>query len=113
LEVNHDERQWLAVAHPISHCWITRRIFGGATTRPETMLGDAQWAVNPADERYRKYQARKSCCADESRNPVWWTSWLASSSERGGEITPAHDPTITMRLRHDLPQIDVMERMRT
>ena len=34
-------------------------LFTIATTRPETMLGDTAVAVNPDDERYKKYIGKK------------------------------------------------------
>lgn len=65
-----------------------------ATTRPETMLGDSAVAVNPKDERYKKYIGEKvilplverelPIIADENVDLEFGTGSL--------KVTPAHDP---------------------
>ncbi len=64
-----------------------------ATTRPETMLGDAAVAVHPADERYRHLVGRQvwlplaeraiPVLADDYVDPAFGTGCV--------KITPAHD----------------------
>jgi len=64
-----------------------------ATTRPETMLGDTAVAVNPNDERYKKYIGKNvvlplvnriiPIIADEMVDPKFGTGAV--------KITPAHD----------------------
>ncbi len=82
-----------------------------ATTRPETMLGDAAVAVHPNDERYKHWIGRKlklplvnreiSIIADEQVDPQFGTGCV--------KITPAHDPAdFEMGLRHKLAQIQVI-----
>ena len=78
-----------------------------ATTRPETMLGDAAVAVNPEDERY-KHMIGKTVTlplvgreipivADEHADMEFGTGCV--------KITPCHDPNdFEVGLRHDLPQ---------
>ena len=84
-----------------------------ATTRPETMLGDAAVAVHPDDERYQaligKTVALPLCdreipiIADDYVDPEFGTGCV--------KITPAHDfNDYEMGLRHDLPLINVFTR---
>ena len=87
-----------------------------ATTRPETMLGDAAVAVHPDDERYQaligKTVALPLCdreipiIADDYVDPEFGTGCV--------KITPAHDLNdYEMGLRHDLPLINVFTRHAT
>jgi len=82
-----------------------------ATTRPETMFGDVAVAVHPTDERYAELVGRNvilplmnkpiPVIADEHADPEKGTGVV--------KITPAHDPNdFEVGLRHDLPQVDVM-----
>jgi len=84
-----------------------------ATTRPETMLGDAAVAVHPDDKRYQaligKTVALPLCdreipiIADDYVDPEFGTGCV--------KITPAHDfNDYEMGLRHDLPLINVFTR---
>ena len=84
-----------------------------ATTRPETMLGDAAVAVHPDDERYQaligKTVALPLCdreipiIADDYVDPEFGTGCV--------KITPAHDfNDYEMGLRHDLPLINIFTR---
>ena len=81
-----------------------------ATTRPETMLGDAAVAVHPDDERYRALIGRRlllpltgreiPVIADRYVDPAFGTGCL--------KITPAHDfNDYAIGLRHALPLINV------
>jgi valyl-tRNA synthetase len=83
-----------------------------ATTRPETMLGDVAIAVNEKDDRYRHLHGKKvllplmnreiPIIVDEIANPEFGTGAV--------KITPAHDPNDFLAgMRHNLPQIDVMD----
>ncbi len=83
-----------------------------ATTRPETMLGDTAVAVNPTDARYTHLHGKKvilplmnreiPIILDEVANPEFGTGAV--------KVTPAHDPNdYQAGLRHDLPQITVMD----
>ena len=82
-----------------------------ATTRPETMLGDAAVAVHPDDERYQhligKTVALPLCdreipiIADDYVDPEFGTGCV--------KITPAHDfNDYDMGQRHDLPLINIL-----
>jgi len=83
-----------------------------ATTRPETMLGDTAIAVNPTDERYMHLHGKYvmlplmdreiPIIADELAQPEFGTGAV--------KVTPAHDPNdFEAGLRHDLPQIEVID----
>ena len=82
-----------------------------ATTRPETMLGDAALAVNPDDERYKdligKVVELPLCdrqipiIADDYVDPEFGTGCV--------KITPAHDYNdYEVGKRHELPLINIL-----
>ncbi len=82
-----------------------------ATTRPETMLGDAAVAVHPNDPRYQHLIGKKvilpllnreiPVIADDFVDPEFGTGIV--------KVTPAHDPNdFAMGHRHKLEQINVM-----
>ncbi len=112
LEVVHEETP--------GHLWqIKYPVLGGhgefvtvATTRPETMLGDTAVAVNADDKRYTHLHGKKvilplmnreiPIILDPVANPEFGTGAV--------KVTPAHDPNdFEAGLRHDLPQIVVMD----
>ena len=116
LEVKHEE-----VA---GHLWEVRYpVIGGsslgkpefitvATTRPETILGDTAIAVNPKDERYTHLHGKKVLVPLMKREIPIITDELAQPEFGTGavKVTPAHDPNdFQAGLRHNLPQIDVMD----
>ncbi|HID82874.1 MAG TPA: valine--tRNA ligase [Chromatiales bacterium] len=81
-----------------------------ATTRPETMLGDAAVAVHPEDERYKKLVGKEIALpltdrkipiiADEYVDPEFGTGCV--------KITPAHDfNDYEVGQRHNLPLINI------
>jgi valyl-tRNA synthetase len=83
-----------------------------ATTRPETMLGDAAVAVHPEDERYRHLvgaEVMLPLCdrpipviADDYVDPEFGTGCV--------KITPAHDfNDYEIGRRHDLPLINILD----
>ena len=82
-----------------------------ATTRPETMLGDTAVAVNPNDERYKDFIGKSIELPLTNREiPIIADEYVESEFGTGAvKITPAHDPNdYEIGLRHDLPQIIVM-----
>jgi valyl-tRNA synthetase len=82
------------------------------TTRPETMLGDTAVAVNPRDERYTALHGRKLVLPLLDREIPIITDELADPEFGSGavKVTPAHDPNdFQAGLRHNLPQINVMD----
>ncbi len=82
-----------------------------ATTRPETMLGDTAVAVNPKDNRYKKFIGKSlnlpltnrkiRIIADESVDRDFGTGAV--------KVTPAHDPDdYLLGKKHHLDFINVM-----
>src|SRR6202165_3605895 len=65
-----------------------------ATVRPETMLGDTALAVNPRDERYRRYIGRKAWLPIVGRElPVIADEAVEMDFGTGAiKVTPGHDP---------------------
>ena len=82
-----------------------------ATTRPETMLGDAAVAVHPADERYRALIGRRLRLPLTAREiPVIGDEYVDPQFGSGCvKITPAHDfNDYEVGRRHSLPLINIM-----
>ncbi|MBI4062860.1 MAG: valine--tRNA ligase [Elusimicrobia bacterium] len=73
-----------------------------ATTRPETMLGDAAVAVNPKDPRYEKFVGKKILLPLMKREiPVIADRRVESDFGTGAvKVTPAHDP-LDWAIGHD------------
>ena len=98
LEVLHEERagKLYLVRYPLSDGKGEIVI---ATTRPETMLGDAAVAVNPTDERYTSLVGRMVRLplsgvdgGDEREIPILADAWANPEFGTGAvKITPAHD----------------------
>ena len=111
LEVKHEEvmgKLW-EIRYPVigTHEFITV-----ATTRPETMLGDTAVAVNAKDERYTHLHGKRVLLPLMNREIPIITDELAQPEFGTGavKVTPAHDPNdFQAGLRHNLPQIDVMD----
>jgi valyl-tRNA synthetase len=111
LEVKHEDVQGklYEIRYPVGG---TNEYIAVATTRPETMLGDTAVAVNAKDERYTHLHGKKvllplmnreiPIILDDLANPEFGTGAV--------KVTPAHDPNdFQAGLRHNLPQIDVMD----
>jgi valyl-tRNA synthetase len=82
-----------------------------ATTRPETLLGDAAVAVHPDDERYRHLIGRRVRLPLTSRDiPVIGDTYVDPKFGSGCvKITPAHDfNDYEVGQRHGLPLINIM-----
>jgi valyl-tRNA synthetase len=83
-----------------------------ATTRPETMLGDTAVAVNPDDERYRRYIGEYVILPIVGKNiPVIGDSYVDVSFGTGVlKITPAHDMNdFVIGNRYGLPIVKVID----
>jgi valyl-tRNA synthetase len=111
LEVKHEEvagKLW-EIRYPVVG---TGEFITVATTRPETMLGDAAVAVNEKDERYTHLHGKKVLLPLMQREIPIITDELAQPEFGTGavKVTPAHDPNdFEAGKRHNLPQIDVMD----
>tara|TARA_B100000700_G_scaffold267737_1_gene307919 strand:- start:428 stop:3055 length:2628 start_codon:yes stop_codon:yes gene_type:complete len=64
-----------------------------ATTRPETMLGDVAIAVNPNDDRYKKYKSKYAILPILDKKIKIIEDEYADPDQGSGavKITPAHD----------------------
>jgi valyl-tRNA synthetase len=111
LEVKHEEvmgKLW-EIRYPVIG---TDEFITVATTRPETMLGDTAIAVNAKDERYTHLHGKHVLLPLMKREIPIITDELAQPEFGTGavKVTPAHDPNdFQAGLRHNLPQIDVMD----
>jgi len=111
LEVKHEDvagKLW-EIRYPVVG---TDEFITVATTRPETMLGDTAIAVNAKDERYTHLQGKHVLLPLMKREIPIITDELAQPEFGTGavKVTPAHDPNdFQAGLRHNLPQIDVMD----
>jgi len=111
LEVKHEEvagKLW-EIRYPIVG---TSEFITVATTRPETMLGDSAIAVNAKDERYTHLHGKHALLPLMNREIPIITDELAQPEFGTGavKVTPAHDPNdFQAGLRHNLPQINVMD----
>jgi valyl-tRNA synthetase len=82
-----------------------------ATTRPETLLGDAAVAVHPDDERYRHLIGRRVRLPLTARAiPIIGDAYVDPKFGSGCvKITPAHDfNDYDVGQRHGLPLINIM-----
>ncbi len=81
-----------------------------ATTRPETLLGDAAVAVHPEDDRYRALIGRQVVLPLTGRTiPVIADEYVDKAFGTGCvKITPAHDfNDYQVGLRHNLQQLNI------
>ena len=115
LEVKHEDvpgKLW-EIRYPVIGAFSDKPEFiTVATTRPETMLGDTAVAVNGKDERYKHLHGKKVLLPLMNREIPIITDELAQPEFGTGavKVTPAHDPNdFQAGLRHNLPQIDVMD----
>ncbi len=84
-----------------------------ATTRPETMLGDAAVAVHPDDDRYKKLIGKTVKLPLTGREiPIIADGYVDPAFGSGCvKITPAHDfNDYEVGTRHDLPLINIFTR---
>jgi valyl-tRNA synthetase len=82
-----------------------------ATTRPETMLGDAAVAVNPKDKRYKKLIGQRVKLPIVNREiPIIGDASIDMEFGTGMvKVTPAHDATDALiGARHNLPNYEIM-----
>ncbi len=111
LEVKHEEvpgKLW-EIRYPVVG---TNEFITVATTRPETMLGDTAIAVNERDERYKHLHGKSVLLPLMNREIPIITDELAQPEFGTGavKVTPAHDANdFAAGLRHNLPQIEVMD----
>ncbi|MDR1782398.1 MAG: valine--tRNA ligase [Bacilli bacterium] len=76
------------------------------TTRPETILGDGAVAINPKDERYKKYVGKEVIVpVSHIKIPIIEDEYVSFDKGTGCvKITPAHDPNdFNVGVRHNVP----------
>ncbi len=118
LEVeNHDEKGHLwHLRYPLADGAKTAEgldYLVVATTRPETMLGDAAVAVHPEDERYKALIGRHVLLPLVGRLiPIVADDYVDREFGTGCvKITPAHDfNDYEVGKRHNLPLINIFDR---
>ena len=82
-----------------------------ATTRPETMLGDVAIAVNPKDQRYKKFIGKRAFIPlIEKEIPIIGDSYVDMEFGTGClKITPGHDfNDFEIGKKNKLPLINIM-----
>ena len=82
-----------------------------ATTRPETLFGDTAVAVNPDDERYKKFVGKNVILPIVNKEIPIIADEHADMEKGTGcvKITPAHDPNdFEVGNRHNLERIVIM-----
>ena len=84
-----------------------------ATTRPETMLGDTAVAINPNDERYKKFIGKTIIVPIVDRKVKIIADNYVSIDQGSGalKVTPAHDfNDFEIGKRHNLEFINIFEK---
>jgi len=84
-----------------------------ATTRPETIIGDAAVAVNPNDDRYKKLIGKKVIIPIIQREIEIIADNYVSIDQGSGalKVTPAHDfNDFDIGKRHNLPLLNIFEK---
>jgi valyl-tRNA synthetase len=111
IEVEHEDR-----AAKLYHLRYPFKDGSGfvvvATTRPETMLGDAAVAVNPSDERYTSLVGRSIALPLAGREiPLIADDYARPEFGSGAvKVTPAHDANdFEAGLRNNLAKIIVID----
>jgi len=111
LEVEHedDPGHLYYIQYPVDG---SQEALTVATTRPETMLGDTALAVNPEDERYKKYVGRTVMLPLMNRKiPVIGDGYVTLDFGTGVlKVTPGHDPhDFEIGRRHNLAVVKVID----
>lgn len=115
LEIEYEEKKgnlW-RIKYPIKKSSVYKANYiVVATTRPETMLGDAAVAVNPKDKRYKNLVGEKVALPLVNRViPVISDKIIDPGFGTGAvKVTPAHDLNdYEISLRHNLPIIKIID----
>jgi valyl-tRNA synthetase len=112
LEVQHEEEQghFWHICYPLADDPSRHVIV--ATTRPETMLGDAAVAVHPEDGRYQDLIGKQLALPLTGRTiPVIADTYVDPEFGTGCvKITPAHDfNDYEVGMRHELPLLNIFD----
>ena len=112
LEVEYLEEKgklWF-IKYPLSN---SPEFITVATTRPETMLGDAAVAVNPKDERYKNLIGKKAILPIQNREISIVADDLVDKEFGTGavKVTPAHDAVdFEIGQKHNLPSYEIIDK---
>ncbi|OGD35631.1 valine--tRNA ligase [Candidatus Azambacteria bacterium RIFCSPHIGHO2_01_46_10] len=112
LEVEYLEEKgklWF-IKYPLSN---SPEFITVATTRPETMLGDAAVAVNPKDERYKNLIGKKAILPIQNREiPIVADDLVDKEFGTGAvKVTPAHDAVdFEIGQKHNLPSYEIIDK---
>ena len=112
LEVEYLEEKgklWF-IKYPLSN---SPEFITVATTRPETMLGDAAVAVNPKDERYKNLIGKKAILPIQNRAiPIVADDLVDKEFGTGAvKVTPAHDAVdFEIGQKHNLPSYEIIDK---
>ncbi|HLW06816.1 MAG TPA: valine--tRNA ligase, partial [Marinilabiliaceae bacterium] len=82
-----------------------------ATTRPETILGDAAICINPKDERYKHLRGKRALVPLINRSiPIIEDDYVDLEFGTGClKVTPAHDINdYELGMKHNLESIDIL-----
>jgi valyl-tRNA synthetase len=113
IEVEHEEitGKLYTIRYPLAE--DPSQFLLVATTRPETMFGDAAVAVHPEDERYRHLIDKRVCLPLTTRTILIAGDSILVDREFGTgvvKITPAHDfNDFVAGERNKLPRIKIMD----
>jgi valyl-tRNA synthetase len=114
LEIEYQEEKgklWY-IRYPLKEKKNGKEFIVVATTRPETMLGDAALAVNPNDERYKKLVGEKVILPLTGRKiPIISDRLIDPKFGTGAvKVTPAHDiKDYEIGLGHELEIIKIID----
>ncbi|MAO50883.1 MAG: valine--tRNA ligase [Pusillimonas sp.] len=113
LEVISEEEEGFLweIAYPLTQPHGEQTHIVVATTRPETMLGDAAVMVHPEDERYAHLIGKTVSLPLCNREiPIIADDYVDKDFGTGAvKVTPAHDfNDYAVGLRHSLPQISIL-----
>lgn len=103
VEYEEQEGSFWHILYPVKE---TGEYLEIATTRPETMLGDTAVAINPNDERYKKFHGCHVILPLINKEIPIVLDEHADIEKGTGvvKITPAHDPNdFEVGIRHALP----------
>ncbi|MFA5084326.1 MAG: valine--tRNA ligase [Candidatus Paceibacterota bacterium] len=114
LEIEYQEEKshlWF-IKYPLQNPTAEAKSIIVATTRPETMLGDAAVAVNPKDKRYQALIGQKAILPIQNR-PIPIIADRAIDADFGTgavKVTPAHDLSdAEIAQRHNLPFYQIID----
>ena len=105
VEYEESEGNFWHILYPVKE---TGEFLEIATTRPETMLGDTAVAINPEDERYKKFHGCHVILPlIDKEIPIVLDEHADIEKGTGVvKITPAHDPNdFEVGQRHSLPMV--------